>query len=240
MQKATLIEQELPYDMNEELKYLRTNIQFCGTEKKVVLITSSEAGEGKSTISLELAKSMAELGKKVLLIDADLRKSLLKHQLENRKEIQWGLSHYLSGMMDASDVMCRTDNPQLYLMLAGPVPPNPSELLSGPRMENLIETARDQFDYIFVDAPPLNVVIDAAVLASMCDGALVVIEAERIPYRIAQNVVRQIEGGNCPIMGVILNKVDTRGHGKYYSHYYRKYSYEYKKDGKKKNGKYSK
>lgn len=242
MQKVVLKSRELPYEVNEELKYLRTNIQFCGAEKKVILFTSSIAGEGKSTTVLNLAKAMTELGKRVLLIDADLRKSRLKSQLQDPKAFQYGLAHYLSDMASAADSICATDNPYLFLYLSGHVPPNPSELLASSRMQKLLDWARTQFDYVLIDSAPLSAVIDAAVIAPKCDGAIVIIESEKIPYRVVQNVVDQLRNSGCTVLGAVLNKVNTASTGKYYNRYYRKYGYEYKStdENNSSKGKYQK
>lgn len=234
MQKVSLIPRELPYDVNEQYKYLRTNIQFCGADKKVILFTSAVPGEGKSTTTLELAKSMASLGKRVLLIDADLRKSHLKHELVDMNELKYGLSHFLSGMVTLGEALCETDDPYLNIIFAGPVPPNPSELLSAHRIAPMVEWARNKYDYIFIDTAPLTAVIDAAVVAPVCDGAVLVIEAENIPYRMAQSVVTQLKNTGVNILGVVLNKVDfanSENHKQYYKRYgYRKYyNYEYGK-----------
>lgn len=230
MQKVELLSQELAYEVNEELKYLRTNIQFCGTDKKVIMFTSSIAGEGKSTVTLRLARSLCELGKNVLLVDADLRRSMLKHEITDPKAVQYGMSHYLSGMVALNDALTETDDPRLYILFAGQVPPNPSELLSGKRVDSLLTWARGQFDYILIDSAPLGTVIDAAVLAPKCDGTVIVVEADRIPYKTVQNVAQQLGDAQCPILGVVLNKVNYHSGRKYYSHYYRKYGYEYRKD----------
>lgn len=235
MPKVSLIPHELPYEVNEQFKYLRTNVQFCGTDNKVILVTSSVPGEGKSTTTLELAKSMAELGKRVLLVDADLRRSMLKHQLVNPRELEYGLTHYLSGLVTLAEVVCETDDPYLNIIFAGPVPPNPSELLSANRITPMLKWARSKYDYVFVDAAPLTAVIDAAVVAPACDGAIIVVESEKIPYRMAQSVVQQMEATGCKILGVVLNKVNFRtetkySHYRYYKKYgYEKYKYEYKK-----------
>lgn len=241
MQKVSLIQRDLPYELNEQYKYLRTNLQFCGADNKVILFTSSIPGEGKSTTTLELAKSMAEFGKKVLLVDADLRRSMLKHQTTAPREIECGLTHYLSGLAPLKDALYETDDPMLNIIFAGPVPPNPSELLSANRMAPLLEWARSKYDYVFVDAAPLTAVIDAAIIASCCDGAVVVIEAEKIPFRMAQAVTAQLRNASCPILGVVLNKTSGISKAKrygtgyhyvrYYSRYgyYKKYGYHYKK-----------
>lgn len=241
MQKVSLIPHELPYEVNEQFKYLRTNLQFCGAENKVIMFTSSIPSEGKSSTVLELAKSMAEFGKRVLLVDADLRRSMLRHKTTAPKEIEHGLTHYLSGLAPLKDVIYETDDPMLNIIFAGPVPPNPSELLSANRLTPLLDWARSKYDYIFVDTAPLTAVIDAGIVAGACDGAVIIIEAEKIPYRMVQSVVMQLRNSACPILGVVLNKVNAAARHKRYGsmyHYYRyynrygyykKYGYQYKK-----------
>lgn len=233
MQQAELITTELPYAVNEELKYLRANIQFSGSDKKVIMLTSSISGEGKSSLTLNLARSMAELGKRVLLLDTDLRRSMLKHEIANRSEIRVSLTHYLSGLARIEDALIVTEKPSIYMMIAGPVPPNPAELLAHKRMDILLEWARNNFDYIFIDTAPLGTVIDAAALAPKCDGSVIVVESGKIPYKVVQNVSQQLKDAQCPVLGVVLNKVDTSHGRKYYNRYYKNYSYEYKKDSKK-------
>lgn len=231
MQEVTLKAHELPYEVNEEIKYLRANIQFSGVDKKVILFTSVSASEGKSTVALELAKSLAEMGKRVLLLDTDLRRSELKHQIVNRADVQHGLTHFLSGLAPIGDVLCMTGEPVLYIVFAGPAPPNPSELLTNRYIDTLLEWSRKEFDYILVDSAPLGTVIDAAAIAPKCDGAVLVVEAEKVSYKAAQSVVQQLKNAGCPVMGVVLNKVNYKSHKRYYSHYYRKYEYD-KKGGK--------
>lgn len=227
MQKVNFKPRELPYQINEQIKYLRANIQFCGDDKKVILFTSTIAGEGKSTLTLELAKSLAELGKRVLLIDGDLRRSTMKNQFINRDSAKQGLSHYLSGLIKLEDALCVTNEPVMYAVLSGPVPPNPSELFAGSRMKSLMEWGKSQFDYILVDTAPLGVVSDAAVLATRCDGAVVVVEAGKVPYRAAQGVVQQLNDANCPVLGVVLNKVENAvGRSYKYRAYNKGYGYQ--------------
>lgn len=229
MEKVTFVPRELPYELNEQYKYLRTNILLSGTDKKVILMTSSVPGEGKSTTTLELSRSMAEIGKRVLLIDADLRRSNLKHRITEPGKIVYGLSHFLSGMATLEDVLFATEDRNLHMIFAGAVPPNPSELLSAQRMQPLLRWARDKFDYIFVDAAPLTAVIDAAVVASSCDASIFVVEADAIPYKTAQKVVQQLRKTGKPILGVVLNKVGVGRSKRYYKKYsYEKYGNEYR------------
>ena len=223
MKTIELIKRDLPYEVNEELKHLRTNITFCGDDKRVIMMTSSISGEGKSSTSLDLAASFADLGSKVLLIDTDMRKSMMRQFVKDKSKLEYGLSHLLTGQCQLADCLYRT-NTNVYVISAGPVPPNPSELLSNRKMENLIKNVRDYFDYIIVDCPPLGAVIDAAVVANYCDGAIIVCEAGKIPYKVLQGVVAQLKNTQCPILGVVLNKVDVKK-GRYYKNYY------YKKQG---------
>lgn len=229
MQKVSFKPHELPYQISEQIKYIRANIQFCGDEKKVILFTSTTASEGKSSLTLELAMSMAELGKRVLLVDADLRRSTLKSKVANREAVRLGLSHYLSGLANLDESLCVTDEPVMYMLLAGPVPPNPAELLAGRRLDALLDWGRKQFDYILVDTAPLGTVSDAALLARKCDGAVVVIEAAKIPYRAVQGVVQQLRDANCPVLGAVLSKVENASSRNYK---YTKYVYQYTADDK--------
>lgn len=229
MQKVSFKPHELPYQISEQIKYIRANIQFCGDEKKVILFTSTTASEGKSSLTLELAMSMAELGKRVLLVDADLRRSTLKSKVANREAVRLGLSHYLSGLANLDESLCVTGEPVMYMLLAGPVPPNPAELLAGRRLDALLDWGRKQFDYILVDTAPLGTVSDAALLARKCDGAVVVIEAAKIPYRAVQGVVQQLRDANCPVLGAVLSKVENASSRNYK---YTKYAYQYTADDK--------
>ena len=222
MEYIELARPELPYEINEELKVLRANLQFCGDDKKVICITSCLASEGKSTISLNLACSLREQHKNVLLIDADLRKSVLRRKVTEGK-VQYGLVHYLSGQCDLESILYRVKSNNLMMIFAGAVPPNPSELLGGKRMAELLKSARDTFDYVIVDTPPLGMVVDAVMVAQHCDGVAVVISANDVSYRAAQDVVHRLETAKCPVLGVILNKVDRRRSGKYYGKYYGRY-----------------
>lgn len=216
---------ELPYAINEEMKTLRTNIQFCGKDKKVILLTSAVQNEGKTTLAVNLCRSFAELGKSVLLIDADMRKSVMKSRLVSGK-IDKGLSHLLSGQCELSDVFCRDKATGIYLLPTGDYPPNPVELLAGEDMQELMRSARDRFDYVIVDSAPLGVVTDAAVLAPLCDGAVIVLNAGEIHYKMAQQVVSKLQNTGCTILGVVLNQVNHQSNGRYYGRrygYYRRY-----------------
>ncbi len=232
---------KLEYSINEAYKTLRTNLSFCGDDVKVILFTSCTPNEGKSTVSIRLSQALAEDNKKVIVIDADLRKSVLigRHGITGENEIK-GLSHYLSGQASLDDVICETNIDGMNVIFAGPVTPNPTELLGNKYFNRMIDTLRGQYDYIIIDAPPLGSVIDAAIITKVCDGAIIVIENNVISYRFAQDVKKQLEMTDCKILGAILNKVDTGKNG-YYSGYYKGY-YKKRYYGKKYGsyGKYEK
>lgn len=216
---------KLDYSATEAYKSLRTNLQFCGEDKKVIAITSCTPNEGKSSVTMNLAISLADVGKKVLLVDADLRKSVLVGRTKV-KGMSKGLTHYLSRQASLIDVICSTNVPNFHMIFAGPVPPNPAELLGGKLFKEMIKSLRKIYDYILIDTPPLGSVIDSVVVAEECDGSVLVIESGVISYRFAQEVKGQLEKSNCPILGVILNKVDMskqRYYGKYYGKYYGEY-----------------
>lgn len=219
---------KLDYTANESFKSLRTNLAFCGEDKKVISITSCTPNEGKTSVTLLLAASIAETGKNVLLVDADLRKSVLIGRTELGEEVK-GLSHYLSRQEKIENVIYQTNIPHFYITYAGKMPPNPAELLGGKHFDSFLSVVKDVYDYILIDTPPLGSVIDSAIISEKCDGSILVIEQGTISYRFAQDVKNQLSKSSAPILGVILNKVDLTKQG--YGHYYGKYG-RYGKYGK--------
>lgn len=229
MQNIILKEEALDFRTKEAFKTLRTNIEFSSSDIKFVAITSCTPNEGKSEISFNLAKSFAQNGKKVLLVDADLRKSVMRRNHKSGK-VRLGLSHFLIGRNTLEEVTCQTDIPNFYMIFAGPVPPNPSELLSGKYFQRLLEESAQTYDYIIIDTPPLGSVIDSAIVAKQCDGVALVMQSGAISYRFAQKVIAQLKMADCKILGCILNKVNLgkKGYyGKYYGRYYGKYYGQY-------------
>lgn len=234
MQIIELKHRELDFRSREAFKMLRSNVEFSGENIKVVFITSCIPNEGKSNISFELAKSYAQLGKKVLLLDADVRKSVMR-RYHKRGKVRIGLTNYLVGKAELNDAICSTNVEGFHILFSGPVPPNPSELLGGKRFQDLIETARENYDMIIIDTPPLGSVIDAAVVSKHCDGALLVIASGAVSYRFARRIKEQLQKTGCPVLGCVLNKVkvkergyyskyyNNKYYGKYYSKYYRNY-----------------
>lgn len=223
-QKIRLASQEMPYSINEDIKILRTNLQFLGADKKILLFTSSIGGEGKSAVSYELARSLTDIEKKVLYVDCDLRKSSTQQRItgkRNTANIDYGMSHYLSSQCEITDVVYPTSKQGLDVILAGPFPPNPSELLSHPRMGMLLRQLREAYDYIIIDSAPVGLVTDASVIAPHCDGIILLMESEKIAFRMAQTVTKRLQATNTPILGVVLNKVQS-SKNPYYHHYYSK------------------
>lgn len=221
--------EKLSYHINEAYKMLRTNLLFCGEDIKVILLTSCTPNEGKTTVSLRLAQSLAEDEKKVIFIDADLRKSVVvgRYGINGEEKIK-GLSHYLSGQESLDNVVCNTDINNFDIIVAGPSTPNPTELIGNQYFEDMITTLREKYDYILVDAPPLGSVIDAAILAKVCDGTIFVVENNVISRKIAQDVKKQLDITDCKILGVVLNKVDMNNNRRYRGYYRRKYYNSYK------------
>lgn len=227
MKQITLTKRaELDYRANEAYKTLRTNIQFCGDDIKVIMLTSCTPNEGKSSVSFNLAVSFAEVGKKVILIDADLRKSVLVGRYKVG-EIQGGLSHFLAGQKTLNEVMCQSDIANMDIIFSGPYSPNPAELLNHVRFTDLLKQLREDYDYVIIDTPPLGSVIDGAIIAKVSDGAIMVVETNMISYRFAKDVKEQLEKSNCRILGSILNKVPVDKNGYYGKYYYGKYSSKY-------------
>lgn len=223
----------MDYACREAYNSLRSNLMFSGPDIKTILFTSCNPDEGKSTVSFGLARSAAGAGRKVLFVDTDLRKSVLqgRYQIKLEDKNQKGMAHYLSALASLNEVIVETNVENLYMILTGPLSPNPTELLAGSRMEALLAAARETFDMVIIDSPPLGMVIDAAVLAPKCDGVILVVESDAVSRRTAVKVKKQLEMTGCRIIGAVLNKIDTEHRGYYYGKYkyrYNKYYQEYK------------
>lgn len=198
---------------------LRTNIQFSGSDITVIALTSTQPNEGKSVISFNLVRAFAETGKKVLLLDTDIRKSVLVSRYEVDTEI-YGLTHYLCGQQPLEEVVYDTNIENLHILHSGQVAPNPTELLGSKMFEQLLIRLREEYDIIIVDCPPLGIVIDAAVVAKFCDGSILVVESNAVSCRVLQKVQKQLEKSGTRILGCIMNKVEPHSLSyKYYGYY---------------------
>lgn len=234
---------EQSYAAKESLRAIKTNIQFLGDDIQTILFTSSIPDEGKSTVVINLARSIADSGKKILVIDADIRKSVLIGRLKAR-DIQgeqiYGLSHYLSGQKTMEEVLNKTNIPRVHIIFSGPSVINPTEILEKNYFAQMIQKARKIYDYILIDCPPLGAAIDAAVIAKNCDGAIIVVGQDMVGGRMVSGVKRQLEATGIRVLGGILNKVKTRKggyygsyYGSYYGNYYRNDSDSQGKQGRK-------
>ncbi len=209
---------------NEAYKTLRTNVLFSGTDIKTILITSHHENEGKSTTSTELAKSLAEIDKKVILVDADLRKSVMQPKNAQGK-IFLGLSEILSGQCAIGDAIYSTQHDNFDVLFCGNFPPNPVELLGSKNFANLLADLKKTYDYVIIDSPPLGYVIDAAVIASVCDGAIFVLSQGSVSIRDAHKAKLQIEKSGCKILGAVLNDVDMKHNNAYKKYGKKGYGY---------------
>ena len=190
----------------EAYKTLRTNLLFCGRDVQIIAVTSHWENEGKTTVALNLAKSLTELGKRVLIIDADMRKSVMAGRHTKAKNPA-GLSEILTGIVKLSDGLYATQYENLHMIFSGKSPPNPVELLGGKYFPMLLEETRKVYDYVIVDTPPLGQVIDAAVLAPFCDGTLLVMESHLIRQKYAKSLINQLNKSGSKILGVVRNNI---------------------------------
>lgn len=222
---------KIDFHYEEAIKTLQTNTRFAGRDIKSIMITSCYPNEGKSDIAFSLAREMAASGKRVLLIDADIRKSSFISRFRVKEKVA-GLSQYLSGQTSVQELIYQTNYTNLDMIFAGPPAPNPPALLSSDAFSTLIEKIREHYHYIFVDTPPIGSIIDAAVVAQKCDGAIMIVESEAVSRRMLQKCLNQIRKSGCEVLGGVLNKVDTK-RNKYYSSYYKKYDAYYRQSNTK-------
>ena len=192
----------------ESMRMLRTNLQFSGSNLRVILFTSSIQDEGKSETSFQLAISFTKLDKKVLYIDADMRKSVFTTKHKISEEVQ-GLSQFLNGL-NTEDIIYKTNIKNLNVVFAGPYAPNPAELLYDIKLDEFIKRQRLNYDYIIIDAPPLANMVDAAIIGRCVDGAVIVVKSATVSQRVVKKVKDQLEKVNCKIIGVVLNGVEMK------------------------------
>jgi tyrosine-protein kinase Etk/Wzc len=205
----------------EAFRALRTSLHFSGISKenKIILVTSSFPQEGKSVISSNLSNVIAQTKARVLIIDCDLRRSSLHEKFGYGKTP--GLSEILTGDITFAKAVHSTDTEGLDLITAGTNPPNPSDLLGSEVMKQLIITQRKNYDFILIDAPPVMAVSDAPVLTSVCDLAVLVVEAGRVPVKIAQRMREMLITIKAPVAGIVFN--DKSGKGETYEYYGSRY-----------------
>jgi capsular exopolysaccharide synthesis family protein len=212
---------DLRSPFSEAYRSVRTALQFSTDSgvPKVLLVTSAGPGEGKSTTAWSLARNFAQLGKSVLLIDGDLRNPSLHRVAEVRGEI--GLSNLLAGAANINEAVQDTDDPRLKIVLAGPLPPNPAELLAGSKLVSLLTVAAESYDQVIIDGPPVLGIADAPILANAAAGTLLVVEAGRTRIQTAQIAIKRLYTARARLIGAIVSKyAATRySHGYGYGDY---------------------
>ena len=207
--KMPVLLNPVPHDFGEAFRSLRTSLVFTnGTDgKRMIAVTSSQPLEGKTTTACNLAVALALGGSRVMLIDADMRRPGLHRTLGLQNEV--GLSHVLTGQARVREAVQRTSEPNLYVMTAGRTPPNPSELLSSARMQNLIANLKaGPFDWVIIDTPPVLAVTDAVIIAPYVSGLVFVVGAEMTRRAHAERAIQTIQSGRPNIIGAVLNRVD--------------------------------
>jgi len=205
--------------ISEGYRTLRTNIDYSTINQKlqIIMVTSSKPGEGKSTTCANMAVAFAQASKRVLLIDADLRKPTQHHLFGNSNRN--GLTTALFNQKPLKEIVQHTVVDNLFIVHAGPTPPNPSELLSSPQMASLLEEARSSYDVIILDTPPIISVTDAQVVAVMSDGVVLIVQAGQVSKDYVLKAKSLLEHVNAKLLGVVLNNVN-RTHADSYSYYY--------------------
>lgn len=217
-----------PFQFNEAYKSLRTNLEFLSatSDCKVILVTSSMPEEGKSNVSINLAQTLSVNGKRVILVDGDLRKGTLSRYMHVPKN-RPGLTNRFAGQVEWNDVLMSYGKSSLLILPTGALPPNPSEMLSSALMKKLFEELRSFADYIIIDTPPVPVVTDAAVMSSFTDGAILVVRPGITTIQSAQLTKKKLEAVNTKILGVVVNGYDIRKSVRKDGYYYSYSSYDY-------------
>lgn len=215
---------QLDYATNEALNTLCTNIVFSGENVRRILVTSCREHEGKSFVSMGIMNTLASMGYSVVLVDADLRRSVIASKYGIRfPNDGMGLSHFLTRRIALEDVAYETDIPGAYMIPVGRDVVNSMQLLSSLRFEELMNLLLEKVDYVIVDTPPVGAIVDAAVVAKSCDGAIIVVASNLATKKELVSAKQQIEKSGCPVIGAVLNKVEMTRSSKYYHRYYGAY-----------------
>lgn len=207
--------------ISESYRGIRTSIQFSNLDKniKVINVTSSKQGEGKTTILSNLATTFANLEKKVLILDGDLRNPTI-HKIFELSNV-CGLTDVLLEEKSFEECVHCTDTKNLHILTCGTIPPNPSELLASNKMTEFINKLKENYDYVFIDTPPIGVVTDAGIISTYSDGCVFVVGAKEVEIEMVKISIERLENVGANILGSILNKFDaSKSSIDYYSYYY--------------------
>lgn len=211
---------DLKNPATEAYRVIRTSIQFAqaGKELKTLAVTSCTPNEGKSMTIANLAVVLTQAGKSVLLLDCDMRNPTVHKNFNLSNKV--GLSSCISMGTALSDAVQKTSIEGLYALTGGVIPPNPSELLGSEQMKNVLQRAKEQYDYVLIDTPPVMPVTDALIVSRFVDGMILVIASAEIKVEMARDVKNQLVNAGANILGVVLNKVRSEHHGYGYGYYY--------------------
>ncbi|OCA87897.1 capsular biosynthesis protein [Bacillus sp. FJAT-27225] len=206
--------------ISEQYRTIRTNIQFSSVDREIrsLMITSSGPAEGKSTTAANMAVVFAQTGKKVLLIDSDLRRPTVHYTFSLPNT--YGLTNVLTKQIQFEEAIRETEVENLFIMTSGPIPPNPAELLGAATMNQLFETAYSHFDIVLFDTPPVLAVTDAQILANKCDGTLLVIYSGKTIIEQVTKAKELLEAAQGKLLGTVLNHKEIKGNDYYYYQYY--------------------
>ena len=218
----------LDYTANEAINTLCTNLSFSGAGIKKIMVTSSLASEGKTLTTMNMMRTFAALGKTVVYVSGDLRRSPIvqAYGIRFEGEDTVGISHFLAGMASASEVVYKTNIPGAFLVPVGRDVSNSLSLLNTPRLPALLDYLASAFDIVLVDSPPIGVIIDAAEIAKSCDGTVLVVNYNSVRRRELGEARQKIERAGCPVLGAVLNEVpmDSYSNRRYYNQgYYSQY-----------------
>lgn len=202
--------------ISEQYRTIRTNIQFSSIDKEVktLIVSSSGPGEGKSTTAANLAVVFAQQGKRVLLVDSDMRKPTV-HYTFNQVNT-YGLTSVLTKEMTLDKAVRETVDENLFILTSGPIPPNPAELLGSQAMEQFLENAQELFDFVVFDTPPLLTVADSQILANKCDAAILVVSSGRTEREQMVKAKEILESAHSKLLGVVLNNKKLENTDYYY------------------------
>jgi len=206
---------------SEAFRTLRTNIQFSGIddEVKTIIVTSANLGEGKTTVAVNLALTLAQANKNVLLVDGDMRKPTIYKYFDLTNNI--GLTNIIVERKEIGLVKKKIDKLEnLDILLTGPIPPNPSEILSSDKFRILIENEKKAYDYVIIDSPPILAVTDAAILSTVSDGVILVAAYNHTEKEELLDAKEQLDNVKANILGVVLNGIDLKDSKHYYNYEY--------------------
>ena len=210
----------LDYACSEALNTLCTNLSYCGREVRSILFPSRYEQEGKSGIAMNVMRTLAGYGKRVLLVDADLRCSTLarRYRFTYAQRENAGLAQHLAGMCELQDVVYRTNLPGAFILPAGHEVLNSMQLLASYRYGEMMDALRDEFDIVLVDSPPAGLIVDAIEIARYCDGAVIVVEYNRGRVQDVADVAANLAKTGCKVLGAVMNGVNLKSfrNRKYY------------------------